>query len=418
MKLEELFKLLVNFTFFYPLAMSYVWMLAGLYYRFHWESKLSKDPTKPPPLPHYPLVTILVPCHNEGDNARETIGWAAQQKYPNFEIIAINDGSKDNTGEILDEIAEEYDCVRVLHLATNQGKAMGLRMGALASKAEYLLGIDGDALLDPYATHWFMYHMVHGSRVGAVTGNPRIRTRSSILGKLQVGEFSSIIGLIKRAQRIYGRVFTVSGVIVCFRRAALHEVGYWSIDMVTEDIDVSWRLQLAGWDIRYEPNSLCWILMPETLNGLWKQRLRWAQGGSEVLLKYFPILMSWRKRSMWPVFAEYTTSVIWAYCMASIMAYWFLTLFLPIPDAFRVSMLPQGAGLALGLTCLIQFMVSMYIDSRYEKGLSRYYTWMVWYPLAYWLLTMLTTVVALPKALTKRSGERAVWDCADRGIGT
>ena len=104
-------------------------------------------------------------------------------------------------------------------------------------------------------------HLHESVRVGAVTGNPRIRNRSTLLGKLQVGEFSSIIGMIKRAQRIYGRVFTVSGVVVAFRKSALQRIGYWNCDMATEDIDVSWRLQLDHWDVRYEPNALCWILM-------------------------------------------------------------------------------------------------------------------------------------------------------------
>ena len=78
----------------------------------------------------------------------------------------------------------------------------------------------------------------------------------------------------------------MSGVVSAFRKSALHQVGYWSLDMVTEDIDISWKLQMNYWDIRYEPHALCWILMPETLRGLWKQRLRWAQGGNEVLMRY------------------------------------------------------------------------------------------------------------------------------------
>src|SRR5690606_6379333 len=132
---------------------------------------------------------------------------------------------------------------------------------------------------------------------------PRIRNRSTLLGKLQVGEFSSIIGLIKRAQRTYGRIFTVSGVVVCFRKTALHDVGYWSPDMLTEDIDVSWKLQLHHWDVRFEPHALCWILTPETLTGLWKQRVRWAMGGIQVVMKHFRIqhIFSWKSRRMWPV---------------------------------------------------------------------------------------------------------------------
>jgi cellulose synthase/poly-beta-1,6-N-acetylglucosamine synthase-like glycosyltransferase len=63
------------------------------------------------------------------------------------------------------------------------------------------------------------------ARIGGVTGNPRIRNRASLLGLLQVGEFSSIIGLIKRAQTVYGGLFTVSGVMCAFRKRALHEAG-------------------------------------------------------------------------------------------------------------------------------------------------------------------------------------------------
>lgn len=57
-------------------------------------------------------------------------------------------------------------------------------------------------------------------------------------------------------------------VIATFRESALMSVGFWSNDMVTEDIDISWKLQLKFWDIRYEPRALCWILMPETIKGL------------------------------------------------------------------------------------------------------------------------------------------------------
>jgi biofilm PGA synthesis N-glycosyltransferase PgaC len=408
---------LLIFAFYYPLIMAWVWMGGGIWYHVYWERKRPYDPRTPPPLPEHPPVTILLPCHNEGENVRDTVAWLMAQDYPDFEVIAINDGSRDNTGELLDELCGTYYQLRVLHLATNQGKAMGLRMGALASPNEFLVCIDGDALLDRNATAWLISHLVANPRVGAVTGNPRIRNRSTLLGKLQVGEFSSIIGLIKRAQQVYGRIFTVSGVVVAFRKSALRQVGYWSVDMVTEDIDVSWRLQLGGWEIRYEPSALCWILMPETLKGLWKQRLRWAQGGSEVLLRYWRKILTWDQRRMWPVFSEYLLSVIWANVMASIMVLWLASHTAPVPPSWRVETLfSEWHALMLGGTSLFQFGVSMRIDGRYERGLGRYYYWMIWYPLAYWLLSMTTTVRALPKALLKKRGTRAVWVSPDRGV--
>jgi poly-beta-1,6-N-acetyl-D-glucosamine synthase len=408
---------LFNFAFFYPLFMAWLWMLGGVWYFFHWERPDNRTPEQPPDLDETPGCSILLPCHNESEQVRETMHWLLSQTYSNFEIIAINDASTDDTGAILDELAAENEKIRVIHFKSNQGKAMGLRMAAMASKHEFLFCVDGDAVLHPSALQWMMWHFVNGPRVGAVTGNPRIRNRSTMLGRLQVGEFSSIIGLIKRAQRIYGRIFTVSGVVSGYRKAALHRNRYWNTDMVTEDIDVTWLLQADHWDVRYEPNAMCWILMPETLKGLWGQRLRWAQGGVEVLLRYGLKALKWRQRRMWGVVLEYTLSVIWAYVMATIFLLYLLGLMVDLPDTFTVdSILPQWNGVILGVTCLLQFAVSLIIDSRYEKGLWRVYFWVIWYPLAFWLISMATTVVAVPRALFRRRGQPATWVSPDRGV--
>ena len=410
---------LLDFVFFYPLVMAWVWMIGGIYYRCHWEGRQGGDPEHLPEVESKPPCSILIPCFNEAANVRDTVHYAHASEYPDFEIIAVNDGSTDETGRILDELAVTYPRLRVVHLATNQGKAIALRTGALAARHEFLIGIDGDALLHPRAVAWMMFHLASGPRVGAVTGNPRILNRSTLLGRLQVGEFSATIGMIKRAQRVYGRIFTMSGVISGFRRTALDRVGYWSNDMVTEDIDISWRLQLDHWDIRYEPNALCYIYMPETLRGLWSQRLRWAQGGVETLIRHASGLFQWNRRRLWAVAVEYTVSVLWAYAMFALMIIYLVGLVTGLPPGWSgVGIIPQWAGVILGSTALLQFLVSLWIDRRYEpdRRFFRNYFWVIWYPLAFWLISMTTTVVALPKAILKRSGQRARWVSPDRGL--
>jgi poly-beta-1,6-N-acetyl-D-glucosamine synthase len=70
----------------------------------------------------------------------------------------------------------------------------------------------------------------------------------------------------------------------------------------------------------------------------------------------------------------------------------------------------------VGFTCLVQLLVSMMIDSRYERDLLRYYVWMIWYPIAYWLLSLTTTVAAVPKVMARGKGARATWVSPDRGL--
>ncbi|SXW21024.1 biofilm PGA synthesis N-glycosyltransferase PgaC [Klebsiella pneumoniae] len=378
------------------------------------------EDTPPPTLPGNPLISILIPCFNEEKNARETISAALAQRYANLEVIAINDGSSDNTAQVLQQLAQEEPRLRVIHLAANQGKAVALKAGAAAARGDLLVCIDGDALLDRDTAAWLVAPLIHYPHVGAVTGNPRIRTRSTLIGRIQVGEFSSIIGLIKRTQRIYGRVFTVSGVIAAFRRQALADVGYWSPDMITEDIDISWKLQLRHWDIFFEPRALCWILMPETLKGLWKQRLRWAQGGAEVFLVNLRRLFHWQHHRMWPLFLEYACSTLWAFAYAITILLFILSRLIPLPDNLAVHSLfpPEFTGMLLGLMCLLQFVASLYIERRYEKKVAKSLFWVIWFPMVYWMIGLLTTLVAFPKVMVKRQRSRARWVSPDRGKGS
>jgi len=405
------------FVFFYPLFMAIFWMMGSVIF---FVSQERKEKTVPK-LEAYPRVAILVPCHNEEVVVRDAITQLSYNRYPDFEIIAINDGSTDRTGEILGELTGKVERLRVVTLTKNMGKAMALKAGAIASSSEFLMCIDADALLDKDALFWMMQHFLDGPRVGAVTGNPRVVNRASLLARIQIGEFSAIVGMIKRTQRKIGRVFTVSGVNACFRRAALHSVGYWSPGTVTEDIDVSWKLQLRHWDIRYEPRALTWILVPESLRSLWKQRLRWAQGGVEAALKHTRQMYRWTSRRMWSVYVEYWIGVAWCYAFAFTVLCWVGTNFFPEhwPDALAVpTLIPGWTGVVLAFTCLCQFTVGLVLDSFYEKrGLIRYLFWAIWYPVIYWVISAATTVVAVPKGIYKYGKTHyAVWRSPKRRL--
>ena len=413
--MKNVFSFISNFVFYYPLLMAYLWMAGGVLHYLLVERRDAGRKSAPPPM-SYPKVSVVVPCYNEADNVREVIACLDQLNYPNYNIIAINDGSRDDTGAILNELVNVYPKLVVVHQHQNEGKAIGLTTAAMLSDAEYLMCIDGDSLLDKEAIGWMLRHFLEDASVGAVTGNPRIRTRSSLLGRMQVGEFSSIVGLIKRTQHMYGRLLTVSGVVSMFRKRALQEVGYWSSDMLTEDIDISWKLQVQGWAVNFESRALSWILMPETFRGLYKQRLRWAKGGIQVLFKYAGAVLSRRNMMMWPIFVEYAISIVWAYCMLFTLVMMAATAMFALPEGWRFAFVPRGTGVLLFATCCAQILIGCLIDRNYDKNLMRYFVDTVWYPAAFWAISMIASVIALPGVVSQRRRKRARWVSPDRGI--
>jgi len=112
---------------------------------------------------------------------------------------------------------------------------------------------------------------------------------------------------------------------------------------------------------------------------------------------------SWRKRRMWMVYLEFITSVVWAFLMIGVVLLWLLGLIIDMPGAMRVTtMLPNWSGVVLVITCMLQFAVALLVDSRFERGIGKVYYWMIWYPVVYWTLNVLTAVVAAPNPLISR----------------
>ena len=398
-----------EFVFWYPALMSVAWVVGGILFYFGNERR------GPLPLYETPMVSILVPCYNEAETIAHTVMELSKLKYPNYEIIAINDGSSDNTSEVIQSLLPKYCRLRFVDLKENNGKANALYLGLIAAKGEILMGVDSDSYLMPDALNYIVPHFTNpynGERVGAVTGNPRVRNRSSLLAKLQLCEYASIVSLIKRTQRVWGKVMTVSGVVVAFRKRALLDCNLWDRDMITEDIGVTWKLEKNFWDVRYEPNALCMMLVPETVKGLFKQRKRWSQGGMEILRRHYDVVGHWKTRRMILVYLEQITSIVWAIC-------WLFTLILLILGWIffgKWYALPYiWKSLFLSVVCMIQFVIAMILDSKYDKNLLRNGIVAIWYPFLYWYINAIIVICALPSMFRKRK-KKAVWDSPDRGL--
>ena len=120
---------------------------------------------------------------------------------------------------------------------------------------------------------------------------------------------------------------------------------------------------------------------------------------------------------MWVIAAEYLTSVLWALVAVTLTALWAVSLVpgLDLPVSVG-GLIPGEWGLTLGAMFLVQVGIGMALDSRYEPGVGRYLPSVIGYPFAFWIITALTVVVGIPRALVRARGRQAVWVSPDRGL--
>jgi biofilm PGA synthesis N-glycosyltransferase PgaC len=193
----------------------------------------------------------------------------------------------------------------------------------------------------------------------------------------------------------------MSGVVGAFRTAAVIDVGMYSPEMATEDIDLTWKLQRRFYDVRFEPRALVWMQVPATLRGLWRQRIRWAKGLAQVLRRNDDLFRHWRHRRHWLVMIEAGLSISWAYCVVILTGFWCVSYAVGYPPV-GVSPIPNWWGMLLGTTCLTQLLVGVLLDSNYDRDVPRYYYVAVIYPIVYWVLMAVVTTVATPMGMLSR----------------
>jgi biofilm PGA synthesis N-glycosyltransferase PgaC len=154
------------------------------------------------------------------------------------------------------------------------------------------------------------------------------------------------------------------------------------------------------------------------LRGLWRQRLRWAEGGGQMLADNFQLMLRGAAPTLLPVYFNAALSIVWAYAMVALSLLGIvrglgLQLFADVPT---VSLLPGWYGLTLCLTYLLQAFVSTVLERRIEPHPFRSLFWIIWYPVAFWILSAATAVAALPRALLRPRKGRTTWVSPDRGL--
>lgn len=245
--------------------------------------------------PFYPRVAILIPAWNEAAVIGASIDRLVGLDYPpdRLRVYVVDDASTDETPDVVLAKAEEYPG-QVVHLRREkggEGKAHtlnhGLRLILADDWMEALLVMDADVIYEPDSLRRMTQHLAD-PEVGAVTAYIKEGSRpGNYLQRFVAYEYVTAQAAARRSQNVLGALACLAGGAQLHTRANLIAIGG-QIDTssLAEDTFTTFNTQLAGHRVVFEGTATVWAEEPDSIVGLWKQRLRWARGNVQVTARY------------------------------------------------------------------------------------------------------------------------------------
>ncbi|TAL66419.1 MAG: glycosyltransferase, partial [Bacteroidetes bacterium] len=302
------------------------------------------------PSEYRPAVSIIVPAYNEEVNAEQTVKHLLQTDYPHFEIIFIDDGSRDQTYLKVKAAFPDNPRVKVL-TKTNGGKASALNFGIEKASGEILVCIDADTLLARDAVSKIITFFA-GSLTGGVAGNVRVGNTVNILTHWQALEYTTSQNFDRRAFDYLDAISVIPGAIGAFRKEALGKIGGFATDTLAEDCDLTFRLHREGYIIRSCNEALAFTEAPETLNMFLKQRFRWSFGMMQSFWKHRDLLFSFRK-----------PNIGWVLLPNLLIFNFIIPLFSPMVDIMFITGLFTRHAVTYALFYFLYFIIDCIISS-------------------------------------------------------
>jgi Glycosyltransferase like family 2 len=232
-----------------------------------------------------PVVTIQLPLFNEATVAERLLDHVARIRYPRERLeIQVLDDSTDETRVIAKNRVEALrgagvDVVYIHRVDRTGYKAGALDAGLRVAKGSLIAIFDADFLPQPDFLECLVPHFVADPKVGMVQARwGHLNRAHSLLTRVQALMLDGHHLVENRARAAAGWLFNFSGTGGMWRKEAIFGAGGWEHDTLTEDLDLSYRAQLAGWKFVYRENVVTPAELPEDMSALRAQQFRWAKG--------------------------------------------------------------------------------------------------------------------------------------------
>ncbi len=246
-------------------------------------------------LKKYPTFSVIIPAYNEEDSIKDTIKSVLNLDYPKekLEIVVINDGSKDRTGKIVEELARENKGRNIkLINQINQGKAKSLNNGLKIINGEFFACLDADSIINSDALKKMLaVFQENGKELAIVTPSMRIRDPKTILQKFQRLEYLMSVTLARFRSKL-DCAHVAPGPFSVYRTEYITKMGGFDENNLTEDQEIAYRAQKNHYKILQCSDAIVYTLCPPNLKELYKQRNRWFKGSLFNVIKYRSLMFN------------------------------------------------------------------------------------------------------------------------------
>ncbi|VVB51130.1 Glycosyltransferase AglI [uncultured archaeon] len=242
--------------------------------------RIPKGPTE------LPRISVVVPAFNEERGIAQTVDSLLRLDYPKdkLDVIVVNDGSKDRTGDILKPYAERGDIVYVEQ--KNAGKAAALNVGFQKATSEFVGTIDADTVVEPDVLKKTLPFFYEEDNICAVIVRVAVLEPKNWLERIIAVEYNLGLGFYPKIISYLDSLYLTPGQFSMYKREAVIKIGGFDPRSIVEDTEIVYRMQKAGQRIACCPGAVAYTRVPDNIRDLYFQRKRWYTGTIQTLITH------------------------------------------------------------------------------------------------------------------------------------
>ena len=381
-----------------------------------------------------PAVSVLVPAYNEGELIKQTLTYLLKIEYPNYKIVVINDGSTDNTLEVLKEAFELQPVPFVKHSdhlihqpvtavyesalepnlmvidKVNGRKADALNAGLSIITSPYFICIDADSYVAPYAIRKAIKHFLFDKHVHGLGCALRImeNMEQTATGKMegdislkpiyafQTIEYIRAFTLYRMAWSGINAIPLISGAFSMYKTKTALDAGGYRPSSIGDDSDMTLNLHeylstktSEPYKLIYIPEPLCWTQVPADWKSLFNQRVRWQRGSMEGI--YYRFIYFLKFKNLGLSLGSIPFTIIFTHICRPLQIFAFVVFCVGLLHSQTPPLLTLFAMVMLGMYWVFNTLLAFLVDCITYKS---YRSW--WNPFVFLLYSMVKPLVYSP----------------------